>query len=73
MAFQAIHVMNAPHIFFGGMIDRAVIVGVTQAMIGAMLVRADRAARFDVLVDDAFDRVSRHIRNRCGDNLAVAL
>ena len=48
------------------------IVGVLQSAIGAVFVGADRTARFDVLVDDAFDSVDRHIRDRRDKQVAVA-
>ena len=37
------------------MVDGAVVIGPTKAMVGFVLVRADRGARFDVFVDDAFN------------------
>ena len=53
MTFQAVHVMDAAHVFLGRMIDGAMIVTVAKALIGTPFVRADRAARLYVLVDDA--------------------
>src|SRR5579864_820059 len=38
-----------------------------------MFVSADRAAFGHVLVDDALNRIDRNVRDRRGDDLAVAL
>ena len=66
MAFQPVHMMDAPDVLFRRMIDGAVVVGPAQAMVGAMFVRADDGARNNVLVDDALDCVDGHVRDRRG-------
>jgi hypothetical protein len=54
VAFQPVHVMDAPNVLFRRMIDGAVVVGEFEAVIGFVFVGADNRASRYVLVDDAF-------------------
>ena len=73
MAFQPVHMMNAANILFGRMIDGAVLVSVLEALIGAMFVRADDGANWNVLIDNALYRIGGHIRDRRSQQTSVAL
>ena len=73
VTFKAVHMMNATHIFFCGVVDRFVGVMTAQILVSTELISADGASRLDVFFNDAFKCVGAYVRDRTSNNFALAL